>query len=175
MWDLSSSTKDQTCTTCTRSRVLTAGPPGKSLSGGNISKALDPCCHVHSPERWDCVHSNQQHIRVFISWTLPQSWGSKGKTASTCLFSIIHTWVYVLSHVWCFAARQAPLSMGFPRQEYWSGLPFPPPGDIPDPGIKLKSSTSAVSPVLQVGCSPTESLGKPLLLIRMNYFPNGFV
>ena len=33
-------------------------------------------------------------------------------------------------------AHQAPLSMGFPRQEYWSGLPFPSPGDLPDPGIK---------------------------------------
>ena len=32
--------------------------------------------------------------------------------------------------------RQAPLSMGFSRQEYWSGLPFPPPGDLADPGIK---------------------------------------
>ena len=34
------------------------------------------------------------------------------------------------------AARQAPLSMGFSRQEYWSGLPRPPPGDLPDPGIE---------------------------------------
>ena len=33
-------------------------------------------------------------------------------------------------------ARQALLSMGFPRQEYWSGLPFHPPGDLPDPGVK---------------------------------------
>ena len=33
-------------------------------------------------------------------------------------------------------ACQAPLSMGFPRQEYWSGLPFPSPGDLPNPGIK---------------------------------------
>ena len=40
-------------------------------------------------------------------------------------------------------ARQAPLSMGFPRQEYWSGLPFPPPGGLPDPGIE------PVSPTLQ--------------------------
>ena len=32
------------------------------------------------------------------------------------------------------AALQASLSMGFPREEYWSGLPFPPPGDLPDPG-----------------------------------------
>ena len=38
-----------------------------------------------------------------------------------------------------------PLSMGFPRKEYWSGLPFPAPGDLPDPGIKL---TSLESPAL---------------------------
>ena len=36
-------------------------------------------------------------------------------------------------------ARQAPLSMGFSRQEHWRGLPFPPPGDLSDPGIKLSS------------------------------------
>ena len=39
-------------------------------------------------------------------------------------------------------ALQAPSSMGFPRQEYWSGLPFPSPGDLPDPGIKPTSLTS---------------------------------
>ena len=45
-------------------------------------------------------------------------------------------------------AHQAPLSMGFSRQEYWSGLPFPPPGDIPDPGIEF---ASLMSPTLAVG------------------------
>ena len=49
-----------------------------------------------------------------------------------------------LSHVRLFAtpwtiAYQAPPSMGFSRQEYWSGLPFPSPGDLPDPGIKPRS------------------------------------
>ena len=39
-------------------------------------------------------------------------------------------------------AYQVPLSMGFSRQEYWSGLPYPPPGGLPDPGIKPVSSTS---------------------------------
>ena len=39
-------------------------------------------------------------------------------------------------------ARQAPLSKGFSRQEYWSGLPCPPPGDLPDPGIEPQSFTS---------------------------------
>ena len=43
-------------------------------------------------------------------------------------------------------AHQAPLSMGFSRQEYWSGLPFAPPGDLPHPGIE---PTSAVSLALQ--------------------------
>ena len=42
-------------------------------------------------------------------------------------------------------ACQAPLSVGFSRQEYWSALPFPPPGDLPDPGIK---PTSLMSPAL---------------------------
>ena len=40
------------------------------------------------------------------------------------------------------AACQAPLSMGFARQEYWSGLPCPPPGDLPNPGIELESLKS---------------------------------
>ena len=39
-------------------------------------------------------------------------------------------------------ACQAPLSMGFSRQEYWRGLPFPPPGDLPDSGIKPASLVS---------------------------------
>ena len=42
-------------------------------------------------------------------------------------------------------ACQAPLSMEFPRQEFWSEWPFPPPGDLPDPGIEL---TSLASPAL---------------------------
>ena len=51
------------------------------------------------------------------------------------------------SHVLLFATlwtldHQAPLSMGFSRQEYWSGLPCPPPGDLPNPGIELMSLTS---------------------------------
>ena len=41
-----------------------------------------------------------------------------------------------------YIARQATLSMGFPRQEYWSGLPFSPLGDLPDPGIKPTSLAS---------------------------------
>ena len=53
-------------------------------------------------------------------------------------------------------AHQAPLSMGFSRQEYWSGLPFPSPGDLPNPGIKPRS------PALQTDALPSEPPGKPL-------------
>ena len=69
----------------------------------------------------------------------------------------------VLSHVrllaipWT-AARQAPLFMGFFSREYWSGLPFPPPRDLPDPGIK---PVSLVSPSLADKFFTTEPLGKP--------------
>ena len=67
-----------------------------------------------------------------------------------------------LSHVRLFAtpwtvAHQAPLSMGFPRQEYWSGLPFASPGDLPDPRIK---PTSLASPALQTGSLPLAPPGK---------------
>ena len=67
-----------------------------------------------------------------------------------------------LSRVRLFAtlwtvAHQAPLSMGFSRQEYWSGLPFPSPGDLPDPGIKPRS------PALQADALTSEPPGKPFL------------
>ena len=50
---------------------------------------------------------------------------------------------------------QAPPSMGFSRQEYWSGLPFPSPGDLPDPGIERRS------PALQADALTSEPPGKP--------------
>ena len=56
-------------------------------------------------------------------------------------------------------ACQPPLSMGFPRKEYWTGLPFPPPEDLPDPGFE---PTSPVSPALQEDSLPTEPLGKTI-------------
>ena len=54
---------------------------------------------------------------------------------------------------------QAPLSMGFSRQEYRSGLPCPPPGDLPDPGIK---PTSLMSPALASGFFTTSATWKPV-------------
>ena len=58
--------------------------------------------------------------------------------------------------------HQAPLSMGFPDQEYWSGLPFPSPGDLPDPGME------PTSPALTGGFFTTEPPGKPRKFIEIN-------
>ena len=63
-------------------------------------------------------------------------------------------------------AHQAPLSMGFFRQEYWSGLPFPPPGNLPDPGIE------PVSPALAGKFFTTEASGKQSVQEGSKYFPD---
>ena len=70
--------------------------------------------------------------------------------------------VQSLSHVWLFATSwaavcQALLSMGFPREDDWSGLSFPSPGDLPDSGIEPSS------PTLQADSLPSEPPGKPSL------------
>ena len=74
-----------------------------------------------------------------------------------------------LSYVPLFAipwtvAYHAPPSMGFFRQEYWSGLPFPSPEDLPDPGIEPGS------PALQTDALPSEPLGKPYATVHVKFY-----
>ena len=74
-----------------------------------------------------------------------------------------------LNSVWLFAtpwtvACQAPLSMEFSRSTYWSGLPCPPPGNLPNPGIKLRSLT------LQVDSLPVEPPGKSMERVKCYQF-----
>ena len=81
--------------------------------------------------------------------------------AIICVLVILRVKVKLLRCVRLFVtpwavAYQAPLSVGFSRQEYWSGLPFPSPGDLPDPGIKPRS------PVLQAEALPSEPQGSHL-------------
>ena len=75
-------------------------------------------------------------------------WNIKNK--QTCHRSVVSNSV----SSWT-VADQAPLSMGFSRQEYWSGLPFSPPGDLPDPGIE------PWSPALWADALPSKPPGKP--------------
>ena len=65
----------------------------------------------------------------------------------SCVLLFVTPWII---------ASQAPLSMGFSRQGYWSGLTFPSPGDLPNPGIEPRS------PELQENALPSELLGKPI-------------
>ena len=87
--------------------------------------------------------------------------------AETRMFRVCWELSYaeLLSRVWLFmtpwtVAPHAPLSMGFPREEYRSGLPFPPPGDLPNPGIEPKSFVSPALPqgqpyIWRAVCNPT--------------------
>ena len=72
-------------------------------------------------------------------------WDEKKVKSLSCVWLFVTSWT---------VARQAALSVGFSRQEYWSGLPFPPTGDLPDPGIKPRF------PALQADSLPCEPAGK---------------
>ena len=86
------------------------------------------------------------HTCMYISPRLMTTCGGGGLVTKSCL-TLVTPWTL---------ARQAPLSIGFSRQEYWSGLPLPSPGDLPDPGIKPRC------PTLQADSLLTELWGKPL-------------
>ena len=84
----------------------------------------------------------------------------RGVEVSCPLLATMKVKVKLLSRVRLFVtpwtvAYQAPLSIGFSRQECWRGLPFPSPGDLPDPGIEPGS------PTLQADALPSEPPGKP--------------
>ena len=66
-------------------------------------------------------------------------------------------------------ACQAPLSIGFPRQEYWSGLPFPSSGGLPDPGME---SRAPVVPALQADSFTTDPQASPLRTVMRGKLAN---
>ena len=86
---------------------------------------------------------------------------SKGLSRETEVKSLSRVGLFVTP--WT-VAYQAPLSVGFSREEYWSGLPFPSPGDLPNPGIEPGS------PALQADTLPSEPRGRDyyyIIHIRM--------
>ena len=137
-------------------------------------------------EEGKAIHSS------ILAWRIP--WGRKelDKTERLPLLSYVLPLSYILhslfvhlllllsrfSHIRVFAtlwtvARQAPLSMGFSRQEYWTGLPCSPPGDLPDPGIKPVSLTS--STLAGEFITTRASWGAPLVLWLYYSFLNHIV
>ena len=136
-------------------------------------------CGSHSGEEnwqshlWTLPSAQHGRMHVWITQYFPGAWFLVVIEISfECVYIILFNQVTgcdltcVLSHfsrVWPFAtpwtvAHEAPLSMGFSRQECWSELPFPTPGDLPDPGIE---PTSPASPALASRFFTTDPLEKP--------------
>ena len=122
--------RDQTKVSCIATDSLPAEPPGKPKNTRVISLSL---------LQWSCPGSPSLQVD-----SLPAELTAKSKS---CLTVILWTLAY-----------QTLLSMEFSRQEYWSGLPCPPPGDLPHLGIKLRS------PALQVNSLLSEPPGRPIHL-----------
>ena len=93
---------------------------------------------------------------LFLLCVLPEPWFPKKQkdTAEKDLCTGITNILDPMDH-------QAPLFLGFPRQEYWSGLPFPSPGDLPDPGIEPMSLRLLHSQMDSLPLSNQESSTKP--------------
>ena len=99
---------------------------------------------------WPCNES-------LLPWESPcEGHAPKSKRVHACMLSPFSR-VWLLVTPW-IVAHQAPLSMGFFKQEYWSGLSFPTPGNLPDPGIE---PVSLMSPALAGRFFTTEPPGKP--------------
>ena len=94
--------------------------------------------HVDTPQRHierklELVHNWRTHSYLLPHWASEikkVEYGHLGGLVAKSCPALATTWT---------VARQGPLSMGFSRQGYWSGLPVPSPGDLPDPGIKPRS------------------------------------
>jgi len=93
-------------------------------------------------------HQNNKRLKLELSV----------KLKTLCVHAHLFNHVQLFATPWTLA-HQVPLSMVFPRQEYWSGLPFPPPGDLPNPRMEPES---LVSPALAGGFFTTEPLGNYL-------------
>ena len=94
------------------------------------------------------MQGSNPHLLLLLHWQVGSlSLASPGNIRLTLKLCISNSHECLLCHFSCLQflespwteARQTPLSMGFSRQKYWSGLPFPSPGDLHDPGIKPRS------------------------------------
>ena len=122
------------------------GAGGLLGSGARLNRNPGPCSQPRTPslpaphsQHWGREKGRPENC-LSLAWPFPRSISTPQALPRVCVFS----------RVWLFAtlwtvARQVRLSLRFSRQEYWSGLPFPPPGALPDPEIE---PTSPESPAL---------------------------
>ena len=124
------------------------------------------CCIQYASEFGKLISSHRTSKSQFSFQSQRRTMPKNAETTTRlCSFHMpVHIWWWfshkVVSDSWTYAAPltipcKSLLSMGFSRQDYWSGLLLPSPGDLPDPGIESRSSA------LQADCLPTELWGKP--------------
>ena len=137
--------------------ALSTRHPGRQMGTHNATPPLSP---VNTPSSWHLVsgHSSSHLLKVpthslssrLTASSLSECWldfsSRGGGLVAKLWMTLVTPWT-----VGC----QAPLSMGFIRQEYWSGLPLPSPEDLPDPGIEPRS------PALEADALTSEPPGKP--------------
>ena len=121
-------------------------------------------------DTWIQVHKNKMCVYICIYRFIDVYLYTRD--IYMCVYIYTHTHTYVLIHFSCAwlsvtprtAAHQALLSVGFSMQEYWSGLPCPPPGDLPHPGIELGSPAA---PAFQADSLPLCHQGSPYICIHI--------
>ena len=134
------------------------GPTRLLCAWDSLGKNTRLGCHALLQGTFPTQGSNP-HLLCFLFWqagSLPRSQqGIHGTKIKRMISEVKVTQsCQTLATPWT-VAHKVPLSMGFSRQDYWSGLPFPSPGDLPDPGIE------PMTPALQADSLPTELGGKP--------------
>ena len=133
---------------------------------GKLMVVKRPQFFVTWPSSFDSCILTVWHLAWLIKSDPREQSGSWWNYSYDPASEVIHQVLSLFSHVllcvtlWTVACR-ASLFMGFSRQEYWTGLPHPPPGNLPDLGIKLASLTS---PALAGRFFTTEPPGKPLII-----------
>ena len=119
---------------------------------------LKTLCSSSNTSQWSTPQNFKQKM-----WSLDLKKKKKqNKTENNSVFALNHVWLFATpwTIVW-----QAPLSMEFSRQEYWSGLSFPPPGDLPNLGMEPESLGSSA---LAGGVFITAPLGIILFIKNLN-------
>ena len=114
-------------------------------------------CSVHTVNYFSPTKGRHARQDWSEDWILLLAYVRVCVCVCVCTQSLSCVWLFVTP--WT-VAHHVPLSVGFSRQEHWSGLPFPPPGDLPDPGIEPESPSS---PALQVDSLPLSHWISPLL------------
>ena len=125
---------------------MDCSPPGSSVCGISQARMLEwAAISFFRGSSWprDWTHISCIGRRILYRWATRDALGERRSEVK----SLRRVWLFVTP--WT-VAHQAPLSVGFSRQEYWSGLPFPSAGDLPHPGVE------SGSPALQAGALPSQ-------------------